>query len=248
MDLQETPQDSFIRHPWELARYRFFSGRLEHWRVDSGPLEILDVGAGDAWFSSQLIPHLPTGSSAVCWDIEYAGDNLPSAFDDPRLSAATTRPDRRFDLILLLDVAEHVEDDQQFLAEIVERNLKPGGHLLFSVPAWPSLFTGHDVALKHHRRYRPRQARRLLESNGLTVLEGGGLFHSLTAARGLSVLKEKALGRPERPEAGSLQWRGGALLGDLVSSVLSADGALSQWASRHEVEIPGLSWWALCRK
>jgi SAM-dependent methyltransferase len=76
--------------------------------------------------------------------------------------------DGAFDLVLASDVLEHIGDDARAANEI-RRVLRPGGSLIFSVPAHPWLFGPHDVALRHHRRYTRRAIRRVLEGAGLTV-------------------------------------------------------------------------------
>lgn len=65
-----------------------------------------------------------------------------------------------FDTILLADVLEHVEDDRGFLRGIAE-TMRPGATLLITVPAHRWLWSEHDVALGHFRRYRSRELRDL---------------------------------------------------------------------------------------
>ncbi len=57
-----------------------------------------------------------------------------------------------FSLVTVLDVLEHIEEDQKFLIEI-RRVCKPGGLLLLTVPANRLLWSSHDVALHHYHRY-----------------------------------------------------------------------------------------------
>ena len=73
-----------------------------------------------------------------------------------------------FDWVLALDVLEHLKDDAGALAEAA-RLLKPGGRLVLTVPAWPGLWSEHDVALGHHRRYRRADLVRRVRSAGLEV-------------------------------------------------------------------------------
>lgn len=61
--------------------------------------------------------------------------------------------DDSFDLIVLLDVLEHIEDDRGALASLTAK-LKPGGHLLITVPAFSFLWSNHDESHHHKRRYR----------------------------------------------------------------------------------------------
>ena len=59
---------------------------------------------------------------------------------------------RRFDLICLFDVLEHIADDRAAL-ERIRPLLADGGHLLLTVPAYQWLFSAHDRSHHHFRRY-----------------------------------------------------------------------------------------------
>jgi SAM-dependent methyltransferase len=72
----------------------------------------------------------------------------------------------QFDLILLLDVIEHISDDVQVLKESRER-LSPGGKLLITVPAFQWLWSSHDVANHHQRRYSKSLLKSRLAEAGL---------------------------------------------------------------------------------
>ena len=63
------------------------------------------------------------------------------------------------------------------------RSWGPGRTRSSRCPAWQPLFTQHDVALRHFRRYAPDQGARLLETGGLEIVRKGGLFHSLLLPR-----------------------------------------------------------------
>jgi SAM-dependent methyltransferase len=245
MDLIEFRPGLTGRHPWEIARLRFFRRIIEGWQRPSADLSVLDVGAGDGWFSTQLGAALGVGSAIVCWDSGYSDAVLQRGElrDGETVRFVTRRPSERFDLLLLLDVLEHVEEDADFLADLVKNNLARGGHVLISVPAWPSLFGPHDRHLRHLRRYTPAACRDLLRGAGLDPICSGGLFHSLLIARYL----QKALGPRFQAPADLGQWNAPAVITALILGVLGLDTALSRAASTLNVGIPGLSQWALCR-
>jgi SAM-dependent methyltransferase len=67
------------------------------------------------------------------------GDAIPLATSSAHLMAA-------------LDILEHMDDDMATLTEF-HRVLRPGGHLLLAVPANRFLWSEHDEALRHRRRY-----------------------------------------------------------------------------------------------
>lgn len=71
-----------------------------------------------------------------------------------------------FDLICLLDVLEHIEDDLATL-KTLSSQLTPGGHLLVTVPAYQFLWSQHDVINHHKRRYTKSALRKLVSESGL---------------------------------------------------------------------------------
>ncbi len=252
MDLSERPTQGSSaqrRHPWELARFQFFRRVLTGTDV-ALPSRVLDVGAGDGWFARQLLDSLPAAAAVTCWDAHYDHHMLASftAEGGPRVHFTRERPSGHFDLIMLLDVLEHVEHDAEFLAPLVRENLAPGGTVLVSVPAWQQLFTEHDTRLRHYRRYAPRAAAALIEQSGLTIVRRGGLFHGLLLPRTAAKARELIAPPAANGEPPALDWHGGPWVTRAVDWLLAADNQLSLLASRASVELPGLSWWALCKR
>jgi SAM-dependent methyltransferase len=74
----------------------------------------------------------------------------------------------RVDLVVAFDVLEHIDDDAAAAAEI-HRVLRPGGTLLVAVPCDMALWSAHDVAVGHVRRYDREGLRRLVDGAGLVV-------------------------------------------------------------------------------
>jgi len=72
------------------------------------------------------------------------------------------------DVVLALDLLEHIAADAAGVREFA-RVLKPGGLLLVTVPAIPWLWSEHDEALDHLRRYRARRLRRILVDAGFRI-------------------------------------------------------------------------------
>ncbi len=86
-------------------------------------------------------------------------------------------PEHHYHLIALLDVLEHIEEDRASLASI-KRKLAPGGRVLLTVPANQWMWSAHDAAHHHHRRYSKAGLRRVIEEAGLKV-ETLSYFNSL---------------------------------------------------------------------
>lgn len=102
----------------------------------------------------------------------YVTDILPEALEivpqeycfEKRIADATNLPyeNNFFDVVVSFDVFEHIEDDKKAVQE-VHRVLRKGGALVYSVPAGPGLFSSHDVALEHYRRYNRRMVKELFQ-------------------------------------------------------------------------------------
>lgn len=78
----------------------------------------------------------------------------------------------------LLDVLEHIEDDDAFL-DTIYRKLSIGGRLLITVPACMSLWSEEDVMAGHYRRYKVKELVLLLESHGYHVIYSNYFFSFL---------------------------------------------------------------------
>lgn len=249
MDLLE-PTDG-RRHPWELRRAAFFGGVLRDALAGRRGLDVLDCGAGDAYFSSTLKGAVPAVRSITCYDANYDATTLSRLGGMyPSLGFSRSRPDRRFDVVLMLDVLEHVDDDEAFLSGMVRECVAEGGLVLLSVPAWPLLFSRHDTFLGHHRRYTPAACDRVLAAAGLEIVKRGGAFHSLVGPRAATALAEKlsALRAPLPALAESTSsWNHGSALTSLVTGALHVDNLASRVFARAKVNVPGLTYWALAR-
>ena len=84
------------------------------------------------------------------------------------LPAAIPFGDQRFDLIVMTDVLEHL-DDQTGTLRALRARMRPGGWLLMTVPAMAWLWSDHDATHHHRRRYRARELRGLLSASGFDV-------------------------------------------------------------------------------
>ena len=87
-------------------------------------------------------------------------------------------PNESLQAIGIFDVLEHIRDEKMFLEEI-RRVLKLGGKLFLTVPAHSWLFSGHDEALGHYRRYNRKSLIKTLSSAGMKVVEIRYVFATL---------------------------------------------------------------------
>jgi hypothetical protein len=154
----------------------------------------------------------------------------------------------RYDLVLLLDVLEHVQEDEKFLEEISDRYLSSAGHLIITAPAFPSLYSRHDEFLAHFRRYTRKELIRLVQEANLSCIRSGYLFLSLLPSRLTEVLHERMTGGGREDPQGVGGWAAGDALTRVVTAVLRCDIRLSFFLNSFGLSIPGLTVWAVCRK
>lgn len=77
---------------------------------------------------------------------------------------------QKFDVIICLDVLEHIATDTATL-KTINRLLKPNGQLILTVPAYPQLFSYWDKILGHYRRYNRKQLYNLITKSGLIPIK-----------------------------------------------------------------------------
>lgn len=77
-------------------------------------------------------------------------------------------PDQSLDMLIMLNVLEHIEDDQAALKQVY-RILKPGGVAVIEVPAAPRLYDAYDAELHHFRRYSVSELHRKLSEVGFNI-------------------------------------------------------------------------------
>lgn len=75
-----------------------------------------------------------------------------------------------FDVVTCIDVIEHLAEDRRAIDELFEA-IRPGGHLVVTVPAFQSLWGDHDELYGHHRRYSGRELREKLAAARFEVLK-----------------------------------------------------------------------------
>ena len=137
------------------------------------PTKILDVGAGSGFFSRYLL-RKTFAETAICVDTSYAAA-WHTLEANKRIDFRQAIDDVDVDLVLLMDVLEHVEDDAGLIADYV-RKVPTGALFVFSVPAFSFLWSRHDDFLLHKRRYTLPQLERVVRTAGLTVQSGAYYF------------------------------------------------------------------------
>jgi SAM-dependent methyltransferase len=172
------------RHWWYRGRRRVIRAELERLALPSGA-RILDAGCGSGRTMQLLSAYgIVSGielseSAAEVARARGVGDVVIGRLEE------LPWPEDRFDLITCLDVIEHTPDDRATLAEL-RRVCRPGGHLLVTVPAYPRLWSVHDEANHHYRRYS-RAALRGAALEAGWALERMSSFNSMLLAPAAAV-------------------------------------------------------------
>jgi len=165
------------RHWWYRARRRILAELIRREVHPAADARILEIGCGTGHNLAML-----SGFGHVD-GLEL--DDEAAALSEKRLGRVIIRSplpelegvSNDYDLIGAFDVIEHIDDDHAALAAIATR-LKPGGKFMMTVPAHPWMWTAHDVANHHKRRYSKRSLRALVEGSPLR-LDKIGYFNSL---------------------------------------------------------------------
>lgn len=181
---------------------------------------VLDVGAGSGFFSRQILART-SAREALCVDPNYAADSDAMPGGKP-LSMRREIRSSSADLVLMMDVIEHVADDRELVAHYADL-CAPGTRFVVTVPAFMWLWSGHDVFLEHYRRYTLPQLCAVIEAAGLRLERGhyffGGVLPLVAAVRGF-----KRLRGADRP--GSDMRREAPIVNGLLYGLCAAEARL----------------------
>lgn len=153
------------RHWWYRERRAMLAREL---RRLGPPGRALDIGAAGGGNTRVLVGH---GWDALAADYSETAVELAVRRGLRAIHADACDlplPGESFDLVLAFDVLEHIEDDHTAARELV-RVLRPGGRALITVPCDMALWSAHDVASFHFRRYDRDELTALLRGAGLVV-------------------------------------------------------------------------------
>lgn len=130
---------------------------------------LIDIGAGSALFS-HLFLQQTSCLKATAFDINYIENKTITVCDNKTITYLNELNDYQSDLVLMLDILEHIDDDYSFLSQITG-SVDKGTTFFISVPAFQSIFSKHDVYLKHFRRYNKNQLNKLVLGSNLQILD-----------------------------------------------------------------------------
>jgi SAM-dependent methyltransferase len=221
-------------HWWYRGRRAIIAAELTNLPLRE-PARILDAGCG----SGRTLIDLQR--SGEVHGIELSEEAAAVARDrgpfDVRVGRVEQLPweDGTFELITCLDVIEHLPDDVAALREL-RRVSRPGGWLLVTVPAYPALWSQHDTANHHYRRYRRGPLRTAATSAGWQL-------HRLTSFNSLLLAPAAAVRLVQRGRSLSADYKpeleiGPSWLNDVLELPLRAE---ARWLSSGHTLPAGLS-------
>ena len=175
---------------WHLGRLRIIETYLRVARLPSQKAKLLNVGCGTGGTVPTLekfgaVDNVDTSDQAIAFMKQRGYSRVTKVH-----GTALPFTGGSYDLVVAFDVLEHIEDHLGALREW-SRVLKDDGAIVLTVPAYQWLWSGHDVALGHHRRYT---AQRLKAAAALTGLRPQKMSYAIIFSLPL-VIGFRLLGR-----------------------------------------------------
>lgn len=165
----KTMADTEEAHWWYRARREMVTGLLKKYVRGGSKIKILDIGCGTGGLLRELT------ECGECQGLDLSEEALEycraKGLKNVGKGSAENIPfpDNSFDVVLVLDVLEHIEDDAAALKEI-RRVMKNEGVAIITVPAFMFLWGVSDRLGRHFRRYERSMLLAKAESAGLVVV------------------------------------------------------------------------------
>ncbi len=186
-----------MHHWWYRVRRALVADLLKRHTKGIRELTILDVGCGAGGLMNEL------SEKGVVYGVDFSEESVKFCHErglqNVQIGDVTSIPfeDNYFDVVVCLDVLEHIDNDTLGAREIY-RILKPGGVAILFVPALMILWGETDDVSQHKRRYTKRMFRRTLESGGFSIQKfsyfNSILFFPILATRLLTrVIRHKVV-------------------------------------------------------
>jgi SAM-dependent methyltransferase len=228
-------------HWWYRGRRRVIRAELDRLPLPPGA-RVLDAGCGSGRTLVELVNYGEVSGIELNTDAARLASDR--GLGEVRVGRLEELPweDGTFDLITCLDVIEHVPDDVAALREL-RRVARPGGWLLVTAPAYQALWSRHDEANHHYRRYSRSKLRGAARSAGWEI-ERMSSFNSLLLAPAAAVrLAQRRMG-PRNGHSNDLDL-GPGWLNEVLERPLALEAS---WLARGRTLPAGLSLLAVLRR
>lgn len=166
------------KHWWFVARKEIVLDAIHRYLPQKKAPKILDIGCGSGYMLNTLesigqVSGMDMSDDAIGFSKEIFSGEVKKGF----LPANIPYPKNNFDIVVALDVIEHVDDDVAALVGIRE-HMTDGGKAIITVPASMLLWSEHDVVNEHKRRYTLEELKTKLLASGF-VIEKISYFNTL---------------------------------------------------------------------
>jgi SAM-dependent methyltransferase len=191
-------EDDYIQnHWWFASRTRALQALMRPLLPAAAEARLLDVGCG----AGNMIDHLSAYGQVKGLEIDPRPVKVAHerGYDVEQFDATQPLPFAAdtFEAVTALDVIEHNEDDLAILRDS-HRVLKPGGHIIITVPALMWLWSHNDDLNAHVRRYTASELRQKLQQTGFKVRRiSYNNFFIFPMAAGLLLLRRSTEAKPE---------------------------------------------------
>lgn len=156
---------------WFRSRNALIVEMIKKYFPSSG--DFLEIGCGTGYVLASLHKAFPdmrlVGTEIYSKGIGFAQKRLPEGAVFHQMDARAIPFTDEFDVIGAFDCLEHIEEDEDVLAEIY-RALKPGGGAIFTVPQHAFLWSEADERACHKRRYGQGELQRKMKTAGFDIL------------------------------------------------------------------------------
>lgn len=249
MDLREVSNENIERHPWELSRTRKIMDVCKTALASlhtKGDLKIANIGAGDTYFDQCYLSEFP---SDFIYAVDTGYDNLDA--DVPNIQKvhdlSSVSVEDKLDAIFMMDSLEYMPDDAAYLKNILEK-VRPGGKLIFTLPAYQFLFSDHDVHVENLRRYSVSSFQKITSQvPTLRILDFHYFYFSLFCVRFLKKILHIPIDKDQKITAA---WKYGRknIITVFLTACLNADYWVCKQLHFLRIFIPGLSLVVVCEK
>lgn len=236
MDLKEINPAHTFTHPHDIARRNclvdMLRGNPRHWVY-------ADIGCGDQYITDDIQKLTQMAVHVV--------DSINTTSDSSRIfhSSVHQIDQGSINCALLLDVLEHTLTPH-WLFDGCVNILANGGLLLITVPAYDILWSRHDDALGHVKRYDRESMEEFVASHGLDVLESFYFFTSLLPVRVFQIILDRFF-KSTGPYSNYWPWPETHPFTRIMVMALSFDFKLNRFLGQAGLRPPGLSLCFLCR-